>query len=160
MDFPDNSRIEIQSQQDVVGALASLGPVEYEAAVDALEEKIASLGGLEGLEVFPYDNIDCPECMCRMIHMPAGFVLTSQIHLTKHPFVVLTGECVVITQGKAERIKAPYAGVTEPGTRRVIVVLQPTVWATYHGKKHPNETFEEIQNRIIKPRQNILSHES
>ncbi len=160
MDFPDNSRIEIQSQQDVVGALASLGPVEYEAAVDDLEHRILALGGHEGIDAFPHEHYDCPDCLCRMIHMPAGFVLTSQIHLSEHPFVVLTGECVVITQGKAERIKAPYTGVTMPGTRRVIVVLQPTVWAAYYGKKHPNETFEEIQNRIIKPRQNILSHES
>ena len=160
MDFAATDQIQIQQSPDYVGALASLGPAEYEIAVDELEQKILAAGGVEGLETFPYDNVDCPECLCRMIHMPAGFILTSHTHLTKHPFVVLTGECVVITQGKAERIKAPYAGVTEPGTRRVIVVLQPTVWATYHGKKHPNETFEEIQNRIIKPRQLTFPNES
>jgi hypothetical protein len=100
---------------------------------DALECAMIELS-----EVFP---VECPvhhdfadNMYIRTIHIPAGTLLTSMTHLTKHPFVVTKGVCDVIdTKGKVQRITAPHIGMTLPGTRRIIQTVTDVVWTTFHA---------------------------
>ena len=70
----------------------------------------------------------------RTIHIPAGTLLTSMTHLTKHPFVVTKGVCEVIdTKGRVQRLQAPHLGMTLPGTRRIINAITDLVWTTFHA---------------------------
>jgi hypothetical protein len=87
----------------------------------------------------------------RQITMPAGALITSKIHRTQHQFIVSRGRAsVLVAGGEWVTIEAPYAGVTEPGTRRVLKIHEETVWTTFH----PTElrTVEEIEADIIEPR--------
>lgn len=83
----------------------------------------------------------------REITMAKGMIIVSKIHKTEHPFFVMKGECSVITEEKNIRIKAPYWGITKPGTKRVLYIHEETVWATVHATKSKN--LEEIEEEII-----------
>jgi len=82
--------------------------------------------------------------------------ITSEIHKTEHMFVVLKGSLIVSTDdGDPVLIKAPYMGMTKPGTRRVALALEDTIWTTIHANPD-NETAEQIRERIIEKHINPL----
>lgn len=82
----------------------------------------------------PLEHVFTPGLYARTIRMPKGALVTSKIHKTEHPFVITQGKVVVWTEDEgAKLITAPYQGVTKPGTRRVLYVVEDTVWTTYHA---------------------------
>ena len=83
----------------------------------------------------------------RQITMEAGFVLTSQIHKVKHPYFVMQGDVSVLTEKEIVRIKAPYWGITEPGTKRLLYVHDETIWITVHSTNSTD--LEEIEEEVI-----------
>lgn len=65
----------------------------------------------------------------RQIFMPAGTIVTSRTHKIRHIFTISQGEFEVMNEkGYVERIIAPHTGVTFEGTRRVIRIIQDTIW--------------------------------
>jgi len=92
----------------------------------------------------------------REIFMPKGALITSKIHKTRHQFMVLKGEVSVMTEdGIEQRIKAPYIGITDAGTRRVLYIHEDCIWATCHANPN-NENEVEIEKRRIEPHDNLL----
>lgn len=89
----------------------------------------------------------------------AGFefvFLTSEVHKTEHMFYVGKGSLLVSSDnGEPVLIKAPYHGITKPGTRRVAIALEDTIWTTFHANPD-NETAEQVRERIIEKRVNPL----
>lgn len=87
----------------------------------------------------------------RVIYMPAGSRLTSKIHKTEHPFFILQGRVTVFDDDNGTlELCAPHVGVTKPGTRRVIVVHEDTVWATCHPTEETD--LDKIEEQIIERR--------
>lgn len=128
---------------------------------DAME----ALDHLEAEMVAKFPRVECdvthiftPGLYIRTVYMPAGFRCTSKIHNTQHPFTVLKGRCIVfnalVPDSGGVEIKAPYFGITEPGTRRFLMVEEDTVWITYHPTD--KTTVEEVEEDIIKPHHNRL----
>lgn len=69
----------------------------------------------------------------REILMPANTIVMSRVHKTQHPFVISKGDVSVFTPGAGcVRLKAPHTGITEPGTRRVLLTHEDTIWTTFH----------------------------
>lgn len=113
------------------------------------------------LEHFPViecrvDHVFTTGLYTRIVYMPAGSAITSKIHKTQHPFTVLRGKCLVMNvlhPGEPpEEIIAPYFGITEPGTRRCLLILEDTTWATFHPTS--KTTVEEVEAEIIEAREN------
>lgn len=76
----------------------------------------------------------------REISMPKGTLLTSKIHKTEHPYVVLTGCARVFIPGKGiEVLKAGHSSVTEPGTRRALFIEEDCKWVTFHPLSYHEE---------------------
>jgi len=95
----------------------------------------------------------------REIFMPAGTLVTSMVHLTEHPYFVMKGVVSVFSENDGEQlIEAPYSGITTPHTRRVLYIHEDTIWATVHSRL-PNETIDEIANRILDKYDNPLLSE-
>lgn len=74
----------------------------------------------------------------RTLIMPAGSIVTGEIHLTEHPWVMLRGRMLVHDvdengEWTHTEIVAPASGITRPGARRVAEVLEETEWTTYHA---------------------------
>lgn len=83
----------------------------------------------------------------REIRMPKGMLLTSKIHKIQHPYFILEGECSVLTDKGTVRIKAPYYGITEPTTKRILYMWEDTVWVTVHVTKERD--LKKIEEQII-----------
>ena len=106
---------------------------EIKRAFDALECAMISLSSEFHVEC-PVQHDFADDMYIRTIHIPAGTILTSMTHLTKHPFVITKGACDVIdAKGKVARLIAPHLGMTLPGTRRVIQAITDVVWTTFHA---------------------------
>ena len=118
---------------------------------------------IDELEAFMVKNFTIQECpvshrfteglYVREIFMPKGMLITSKIHKTQHTYFVLKGKCIVWIDGVEHLIEAPYIGVTEPNTRRVLYILEDSIWATSHANPD-NETVEQIAERIIEKHDN------
>lgn len=125
--------------------------------VDAIEEwMVATYPRVDS----PVEHFFTDDQYIRKIFMRAGSLITSKIHLTRHPFFVLQGKCAVWDAEKGVHIvKAPYFGITEPGTRRILLIGEDCIWATVHAKLQ-GETVEDIERRIIEPRSyNIVNND-
>lgn len=133
---------------------------EIEIKEKTINEKIDEL---EAAMVDNFPLIDCPlihrftdGLYTREIFMPKGSFITSKIHKTQHQFCVLKGAVSVwIDEGEEQYIEAPYVGITEPGTRRVLYVWEDCIWITSHPNPN-NENLEQIEERIIEKHDNPL----
>ncbi|WP_418360172.1 hypothetical protein [Sphingobacterium detergens] len=107
------------------------------------------------------DQVECPVRerlvggqYLRECTMPAGIMVVSKMHKCEHPFFVTKGKVSVFTEGKGwELIEAPFTGITQPGTKRILYTHEDTIWTTVH--RTDKETIEEVINEIIVNDKNI-----
>lgn len=131
---------------------------------------------IDAIEAALFNNcklIDCPlvhtfvpGMYIRRIFMPKGKynpdtkvddinVVTSMIHKTTHPFFILTGKVAVFSENDGEQIlTAPFHGITTPGTRRVLRILEDTIWITCHAtniqpENDSDEAIISAANRVL-----------
>lgn len=100
-----------------------------------------------------------PGLYSRRLIMPKDAIIVSKIHKTEHQFEVSKGiACVKINDEDWEIIEAPYQGITKPGTRRVLVIVEDCTWTTYHpvsiAPDGPSD--EEIQKAVDKVEEIII----
>lgn len=135
---------------------------------------------LDELEVSMLNNLEviyCPTThkftdgmYIREIIMPAGSLITSKIHKTEHPYTISLGRVAVSIDGNDwQEIEAPYTGITQPGTRRVLYILEDCVWTTYHRIDEMKSSFNDlteseiegivkgIEDKILEPHVNYLT---
>ena len=122
------------------------------------EEELAKVPGARfGDDVAPLRHLFGDGLYCREITMPAGMLLTSKIHKTTHPYFVMTGDVSVLTDEGPIRIKAPYFGITQAGTKRVLYVHEETIWITVHATKETD--LEKIEEQVIaKDYKGLMEH--
>jgi len=102
--------------------------------------------------------------------MPAGSLITSKVHKTEHPYIVSYGKVAVsIDSNDWDEITAPYTGITKPGTRRVLYIIEDCIWTTFHRvddmKSEYNDLnddekeniVKEIEEKILEPHINYLT---
>ncbi len=83
----------------------------------------------------------------REIFNPAGLFIVTKIHNKAHPFFLMQGEMSIFSQNGIERIKAPYHGITEIGTKRAIYTHTECVFITVHATD--KLSIEEAEEEII-----------
>ncbi len=137
-------QIVTQEEDIPAEAMTALG---ISRKVDQLEAKMKAMPPAD----CPTNHVFTKGLYTRTIFMPAGTLIVSKIHKTQHTFFVLQGTALVWTEkaGVVE-IAAPFVGVTEPGTRRVLYIKEDSVWATAHANPD-DENLEQIEARIIEP---------
>jgi hypothetical protein len=125
--------------------------------------KMSLSSSIDELEATMLDNF--PIANCETIHrftdgmyvrettMPTGSLITSKIHKTQHTYFVMKGKAIVWIDGVEHLIEAPFIGITEPNTRRVLYILDECSWATSHPNPD-NENLEQIEDRIIEKHDN------
>ncbi len=99
-----------------------------------------------------------PGLYIRECHIPKGALLTSATHKTRHPFVISAGRIRVISETEHVEYAAPFTGVTEPGTRRMLYALDDTIWTTFHVTEETD--ILKIGEQILEPHQNSLLPEN
>lgn len=106
----------------------------------------------------------------REIFMPAGSLWTSKIHKTEHPYVVSYGKVAVsVNADEWYEITAPYTGITKPGTRRILYILEDCIWTTFHridgmksefndlSEQEIEEIVKGIEDKILEPHINQIT---
>lgn len=94
-----------------------------------LEQKLAQLPQAD----FSLVNRFADGLYARQVTLVKGCLLTSKIHLKEHFAFILTGDVSVWTDQDYQRIKAPLVLVTQPGTKRVLLAHEDTIWVTVHA---------------------------
>jgi len=121
---------------------------------------------LEAALIADFPEVDCklhheftPGLYTREIFMPEDTLVVSRIHKTRHPYIILAGVVhVKINDGEWQRIEAPYRGITEPGTRRVLYIEENTAWVTFHATDvmPENDSYEALIEAVEKVDEQIL----
>ena len=143
-------------------ATATIRDVAAMRLLDEVEKRILDRLGGERIDRAGDTSKDAPVfhhftpgLYARELHMPKGMVITSQIHKTRHPFVVSKGSSFVYMGGSRwEKIEAPHFGITEPGTRRLLIIMEDTIWTTFHVTDKTD--VYEIADDILIPYENPL----
>jgi hypothetical protein len=126
-------------------AAQEITPHEH-ARIDDLESRMLESGQAIDL---PLAHTFTPGVYRRTILMPAGTLATSLIHNTEHQYVIVAGSVSVYIPGVGvEHIRAPYFGITKPGTRRVLYVHEDCVWATYHPTTPEEDAIDDPADRV------------
>jgi hypothetical protein len=141
---------------------------------EAIDKIQAELGALEPVPC-PLKHIFTPNLYTRQIFMEAWTknskgeevqtCIVSKIHKSTHPFNISLGKCAIYN--KADDflgiVEAPYLGVTIAGTRRLLLIIEPTIWTTYHpldyitgdengwSEEKKLELLKRIENDLIEP---------
>jgi hypothetical protein len=125
---------------------------------------------LENFEIVncPLIHSFCSGFYIRQIFMPAGTLITSLIHKTRHTYQITKGVVKVkINEHEWETLEAGHAGVTEPGTRRILFIAEDCIWTTFHpileseyplnnSEESKEEAVEKIGQRIIEKHENKI----
>lgn len=136
---------------------------ELNLCIDAIEklmsDAVKDTSGKYKLIDCPLKHTFTPGLYSREIFMPAGILVTSEIHKTQHQFVISQGVVTValMENGKViseETHEAPYQGVTKPGTKRLLYIHEDCIWTTFHSTLLT--TVDDIYNDIIEKHENPL----
>lgn len=122
--------------------------------IDAFEARLVQLPRFNA----PTDHTFWKDLYIRQIVMPAGFECSTKVHNLRHAFFISKGVVEVVDQnGDTHLYEAPYWGITEPGTRRALRVLEDCTWSTFHPNPNKSDTPEEIEKDLIQKRDTPLS---
>ena len=86
-------------------------------------------------------------CYVREIYNPANELIITKIHKKEHPFFLMKGEMSILTEEGIQHIKAPYQGVTKPGTKRAIYTHEECIFITVHATE--NTTIEDVEEEVV-----------
>lgn len=121
---------------------------------DPLDVVQYALSQFEGTDC-PLRHRATPGLYTRTIAMPAGAWVVSKVHKTHHPYVITEGLVRVWTKEAGwNELGAIYHGETLPGTRRLLRVMENTVWTTFHPIPEvgpDNLDLDWIEERLIQP---------
>lgn len=83
----------------------------------------------------------------REITIPAGVVLTGEIHKFTQLNILSKGRMQVYTEEGIKEVEAPFTVVSPPGTKRIAHTLTECVWTTIHGTDETN--VDIIRDKFI-----------
>ena len=123
----------------------------YHQGINTIEDSMRQLPtavvGRELDAMCPLKHTFVDGMYVREIFMPKGSLIMSKIHKWKHPYFIMKGDTSVLTEMGVVRLKAPYSGITERGTKRLLFMHEDTVWITVHATKSTD--VDDIEKEII-----------
>jgi len=128
---------------------------DFEEKLSMVEMAIADSDGAKlGDDVAPLEHHFADGQYIRQITMPAGLLVTSAKHKTRHPFFVMSGTVRVISSEGETLIEAPYWGITEPGTKRLLYAETEVVWITVHATEQTD--VDKLRDELTEPADELL----
>ena len=122
--------------------------------IDVVESIIANQPQVE----CPVTHRFTPHMYIREVFVPAGTILTSEIHRHEHPHVLSMGRITMWDgEGGQITVSAPYSGVTKANARRVVLVHEDCIFTTFHVTDQT--TVEGAENDIFVDYDNVLMNE-
>ena len=124
---------------------------EFRSKINELENAVINAdGGMTG-EVLhktnPVKHTFAGGCYIREIYNPANELIITKIHKKEHPFFLMKGEMSILTETGIQHIKAPYQGITKPGTKRAIYTHEECTFITVHATN--NTTIKDVEDEVV-----------
>lgn len=140
-------------------ALISVGNKELmktrDEVIDVVENIIANQPQIE----CPVIHRFTPNMYIREVFVPAGTILTSEIHKKEHPHVLALGKITMWDgEGGEITVTAPYTGISKANARRVVYVHEDCIFITFHVTDAT--TVEEAEKDIFVEYDNVLMDEN
>ncbi len=140
-------------------ALISIGKTEImksrDEVIDVVENIIANQPQVE----CPVTHRFTPNMYIREVYVPAGTILTSEIHKKEHPHVLSLGKITMWDgEGGEITVSAPYCGITKDNARRVVYVHENCIFTTFHVTDAT--TVEDAEKDIFVDYENELMDEN
>ena len=123
---------------------------EFREKITELEQTIINVEGTTGdvmHKANPVKHTFAGGCYVREIYNPADELIITKIHKKEHPFFLMKGEMSILTEEGIQHIKAPYQGVTKPGTKRAIYTHEECIFITVHATD--NTTIEDVEDEVV-----------
>ena len=124
---------------------------EFRNKMEAISERFKNsehfITGEEANKLNPLKHSFADGCYIREIFNPAGQLILTKIHKKQHPFFLLEGEMIVLTDEGVKTLKAPHYGITEPGTQRIIYSKTDCTFVTVHATDKTD--IKEIEKEVI-----------
>ena len=124
---------------------------DFREKISELEEAVVNVkGGMTGEilhETNPVKHTFAGGCYIREIYNPANELIITKIHKKEHPFFLMKGEMSILTEEGIQNIKAPYQGITKPGTKRAIYTHEECVFITVHATD--NTSIEDVEEEVV-----------
>ena len=124
---------------------------DFRKKINELEEAVVNAeGGMTGKElnkINPVKHTFAGGCYIREIYNPANELIITKIHKKEHPFFLMKGEMSILTEEGIQNIKAPYQGVTKPGTKRAIYTHKECIFITVHATN--NTTIDDVEDEVF-----------
>lgn len=113
--------------------------------INQVEQEFEALPA-EMQQEMPLNHIFTPGLYVREVCMRKGSLVISRIHLTEHPFVISAGVVSVLDDDGWKTLRSPFTGVTKPGTRRILLVHEDTIFSTFHvtNETDPDEIVRQV----------------
>lgn len=127
-------------------------PLKIRAQIIALQEAMIGMTGAQ--TECPVRHIFAPGLYAREMTIPEGIVIVGKIHKHAHVNTLSKGRCSVMTEFGPMELVAPCSFVSQPGTKRVVIAHEETVWTTYHPTDETD--VEKIEEQIIAPSYDAL----
>lgn len=132
--------------------------------IEVMHERALQLGRREAIlrlqDAIVYGGLDVGPASCPVKHhfapgsygremtLPVGLVVVGKIHKHAHINVISKGRVQVFTEQEGVlELAAPCTFVSSPGTKRVVHVLEETVWTTVHVTDKTD--LAEIEREVI-----------
>lgn len=132
--------------------------VEKQLIKDFMSDTLAFMINLPHADIRIEDKFT-PGVYLRKMYAPKGSVILSKVHKTEHPFILAKGR-ILVYDGVHEAVilKAPYQGVTLPGTQRMGIALDDVVWINVHATNHQPEddSLEAISAAVARIEADII----
>lgn len=124
---------------------------EFRSKINELENAVINAdGGMTG-EILhktnPVKHTFAGGCYIREIYNPANELIITKIHKKEHPFFLMKGEMSILTETGIQHIKAPYQGITKPGTKRAIYTHEECTFITVHATN--NTTIKDVEDEVV-----------
>lgn len=115
----------------------------------ALQASMLAMDDAKSAQDFPLEHFHAPGLYARQIFMEKGSLVIGKIHRHAHVNTISKGRVWVATEFGLDEMIAPYTFISQPGTKRVVLVQEDTVWTTYHPTEETDLAL--IEAHVIAP---------
>jgi hypothetical protein len=115
----------------------------------AVEYKMHDLPGAMVGDCYPLKHSFADGIYIREINVPENQLIVTKIFKQSHATFLLEGECSILTENGATKVKAPYHIITNAGTKRVIYTHSSVVWITVHSNPDNQRDLDLIEDNVI-----------
>lgn len=124
-----------------------------EGVVERMERQMLELPQAN----IPLDHSFSDGVYCRTVRMPAETLVIGHRHKTRHLNIVSTGRALVSLNGEIRELVAPCIFESDPGVRKVLLIVEEMVYSTVHVTSERD--LDKLEEALIEKSAPFVEHQ-